>query len=72
VGVLDEEVDQRTAFEAEMRAGGVDWRVNLFGGTGHSFTNPEADGWGMPGFAFHAANNARAWRALDDLFDEVF
>lgn len=64
--------DQRTAFEAEMRAGGVDWRLNLYGGTGHSFTNPEADGWGMPGFAFHAANNDRAWRALDDLFDEVF
>lgn len=63
--------DQRTAFEAEMRAGGVDWRLNLYGGTGHSFTNPEADGWGMPGFAFHAANNARAWRALDDLFEET-
>ncbi len=64
--------DQRTAFEAEMGAGGFDWRLNLYGGTGHSFTNPEADTWGMPGFAFHAANNARAWRALDDLFDEVF
>lgn len=64
--------EQRAAFEAEMRAGGVDWRLNLYGGTGHSFTNPEADGWGMPGFAFHAANNARAWRALDDLFEEVF
>lgn len=63
--------DQRTAFEAEMRAGGVDWRLNLYGGTGHSFTNPEADGWGMPGFAFHAANNARAWGALDDLFEET-
>jgi dienelactone hydrolase len=64
--------DQRAAFEAEMRAGGVDWRLNLYGGTGHSFTNPEADRWGMPGFAFHEANNARAWRALDDLFAEVF
>lgn len=64
--------DQRTAFEAEMRAGGVDWRLNLYGETSHSFTNPDADSWGMPGFAFHDANNARAWRALDDLFDEVF
>lgn len=64
--------EQRAAFEAEMRAGGVDWRLNLYGGTGHSFTNPEADSWGMPGFAYHAANNARAWRAVDELFEEVF
>ncbi|RYF94102.1 MAG: dienelactone hydrolase family protein [Caulobacteraceae bacterium] len=64
--------EQRTAFEAEMRAGGVDWRLNLYGGTGHSFTNPEADGWRMPGFAFHRQNNDRALQALDELFDEVF
>ncbi|HYE44303.1 MAG TPA: dienelactone hydrolase family protein [Caulobacter sp.] len=64
--------DQRTAFEREMTAGGVDWRLNLYGATGHSFTNPEADGWGMPGFAFNALSNARAWRALDDLFEEAF
>ena len=27
-----------------MRAGGVDWRMNLYGGVAHSFTNPAADG----------------------------
>ena len=27
-----------------MRAGGVDWRMNLYGGAVHSFTNPAADG----------------------------
>ena len=36
--------DQRLAFEEEMRAGGVDWRMNLYGGAVHSFTNPAADG----------------------------
>ena len=36
--------DQRAAFEDEMRAGGVDWRLNLYGGAVHSFTNPAADG----------------------------
>ncbi len=30
-------VDQRLAFEAEMRVGGVDWRLNIYGGAEHSF-----------------------------------
>ena len=25
---------------AEMKAAGVDWRMNVYGGAGHSFTNP--------------------------------
>ena len=33
-----------TAFEQEMRAGGADWRMYLYGGAVHSFTNPAADG----------------------------
>ena len=32
--------EQRTAFEAEMKAAGIDWRLLLYGGAGHSFTNP--------------------------------
>ena len=31
--------EQRTEFEEEMRAAGVDWRMNLYGGAVHSFTN---------------------------------
>ena len=33
-------VEHRLAFETEMRAAGVDWRMNLYGGALHSFTNP--------------------------------
>lgn len=62
--------EQRVAFEAEMTAAGVDWRLNLHGGTGHSFTNPQADSWGMPGFSYGAAADQRSWRAMLDLFDE--
>ncbi len=64
--------EQRAAFEAEMTAAGVDWRLALYGGTGHSFTNPEADGWGMPGFSYSPASDQRAWRAMLDLLDEAF
>ena len=64
--------EQRAAFEEEMRAGRVDWRMNLYGGAGHSFTNPRADDYGMPGIAYDAATDARSWRAMLDLFEECF
>ena len=64
--------DQRQAFEAEMTAAGVDWRMNLYGGTGHSFTNPNIGSFGMAGFEYHAENDKRSWRAMVDLFDEAF
>lgn len=63
--------EQRAAFEAEMRAGGVDWRMNLYGGAVHSFTNPDAGALGVPGIAYHELTASRAWRAMIDLFDEV-
>lgn len=62
---------QRAAFEAEMRAGGVDWRMTLYGGAVHSFTNPLADSYGRPEVAYHAPTAARSWRAMLDLFDEA-
>lgn len=63
--------DQRTAFEQEMTAAGVDWRMIVYGGAGHSFTNPKVGELGMPGFDYHAGTDARSWRAMLDLFDEV-
>jgi dienelactone hydrolase len=64
--------DQRSAFEAEMRDGGVDWRMNLYGGAVHSFTNPEAHLAGSPAIAYHEPTAQRSWRAMIDLFDETF
>ncbi len=64
--------DQRRAFEEEMRAGGVDWRMNLYGGAMHGFTHPFADQAGIPGMKYHEASDRRSWRAMLDLFDEVF
>lgn len=63
--------DQRIAFEQEMTAGGVDWRMQVFGRTGHSFTNPEVDAYGLPGFSHQADSDRRSWAAMKDLFGEV-
>ena len=41
--------DERRAFEEEMRAGGVDWELNVYGGAVHSFTNPRAAPVDLPG-----------------------
>ena len=55
-----------------MRAGGVDWRMNLYGGAAHSFTNPRAADMGIPGVAYEPRADERSWRAMTDLFDETF
>jgi dienelactone hydrolase len=65
-------VEQRLAFEAEMRAAGVDWRMNLYGGAEHSFTHPWADLIAIPGIKYHRETDERSWRAMLDLLDEVF
>ena len=62
---------QRLAFEDEMRAGNVDWRLNVYGGAKHSFTNELADGVTMPGIEYHRPTDERSWRAMLDLFDET-
>ncbi len=64
--------EQRLAFEAEMRAAGVDWRLHLHGNAVHGFANPDAGHWGNPAVQYHAPSHQRSWRAMLDLFDETF
>jgi dienelactone hydrolase len=65
-------VDARQKFEDEMRAAGVaDWRVDLYGGVGHSFTNPAIDARGFPGFAYDERADRRSWRSMLELFSET-
>ncbi|MEU8581047.1 dienelactone hydrolase family protein [Streptomyces abikoensis] len=78
--------EHRLLFEEEMRAAGVDWRLNLYGGAQHSFTHPpitpdgrvsedpaaEAERAVTPGIAYDRASDERSWRAMLDLFDETF
>ncbi|MGZ7000266.1 MAG: dienelactone hydrolase family protein, partial [Acidimicrobiia bacterium] len=62
--------DARHAFEAAMiEAETVRWGMELYGGVGHTFTNPEADALGMPGIAFDAFADARSWRSALDLLE---
>jgi len=60
--------EQRAAFEQEMRAAGVDWRLQLYGGAAHSFTN---DSFHREGFFYHADTDRRSWNAMIELFNET-
>lgn len=63
---------QRAEFETEMRAGGVDWQMLLFGGVVHSFTNPEAAKAEMPTVIdYNEAADRRSWGAMLDLFADT-
>jgi dienelactone hydrolase len=64
--------EQRLAFEQEMRAGKVDWRLHLHGNAVHGFANPNASRFGNPALGYHQLTDERSWRAMRDLFDETF
>jgi len=59
-------------FQDEMRRGGVDWQLVLYGGAVHRFTNPAAGGDVKSGAAYDKAADRRSWRALLDFFAEIF
>ena len=65
--------EERATFEGEMRGGKVDWRMHLYGGVVHSFTNPEAGKVGMPeALAYDAAADKRSWSEMQAFFKEIF
>ena len=64
--------EQRAAFESEMRDAGVDWQINLYGKTVHSFTNQEAVKRNMPdAIRYSPEADARSWASLQELFSET-
>lgn len=62
--------EQIRDFCAALNEAGIDWQLHLYGGVGHSFTNPEIDAWGLPGFAYSARAEERSWAAMFGLFRE--
>ena len=64
-------VEDRAVFEEEMRAAGVDWQINVYGGAKHRFTDPNAAAANNPALEFHPRAAERSWRAMLDLLDET-
>ncbi|MNQ07789.1 Dienelactone hydrolase family protein [compost metagenome] len=62
--------EQVEGFIAEMKAAKTDWQLVSYGGAVHSFSNPQAN---VPGRnEYHPLVAARAFKAMNALFDEVF
>jgi dienelactone hydrolase len=65
--------EPRQQFVEEMTAGKVDWQMDLYGGTVHSFTNPEADARGMPdAIRYSPSADKRSWESLVGFLKEIF
>jgi dienelactone hydrolase len=64
--------EQRAVFEKEMRDGGVDWQMHLYGKTVHSFTNHGAAKRNMPdAIRYSPEADARSWAAMQQVFAET-
>ena len=64
--------EQRAVFEKEMRDGGVDWQMHLYGKTVHSFTNQGAAKRNMPdAIRYSPEADARSWAAMEQMFGET-
>lgn len=63
---------QRLAFEEEMRAGGADWQMHVYGETVHSFTNRASGNNPASGGAYNEKADRRSFAAMKLFFDELF
>ena len=66
-------LEQRADFEKEMRDAGVNWQMNVYGGTVHSFTNPTAANAKRPDAVRYSPEaDRRSWKAMESWFAEAF
>ncbi len=75
VGAEDPEipVEDRRAFETEMRKTSSDWQLHVYGGVYHSFTDPRIDEAGVPDFArYNEVADRRSWSAMEDILERAF
>lgn len=64
--------EQVLAFENEMRAAHVDWQMNIYGNSVHSFTNPDSGNDSSKGAAYNQQADMRSWEAMRAFFKEIF
>lgn len=60
------------AFQEELRKGGVDWRMQYYGGAVHGFTNPTSGSDNTKGVAYNERADKRSWEEMKAFFAEVF
>ncbi len=64
--------EKLSAFETEMKSGGVDWRLVKYGNTVHSFTDKSAGTDNSKGAAYNELSDKRSWIEMQNFFKEIF
>ena len=59
------------ALAKEMTERNATWEMDIFGRTGHAFTNPQADG-SMEGMKFNQLATERSWQRMSKFLEEIF
>jgi dienelactone hydrolase len=63
---------QIESFQKEMKDAGANARVIVYPKAVHSFTNPDASKYGMPGIGYNAEADRKSWAELQVFFKQVF
>jgi dienelactone hydrolase len=63
---------QVEAFKEEMQKAGVDFKVVVYPGAVHGFTDHKNDGSIAPGLRYHAEADQQSWEAMRAFFAQVF
>jgi dienelactone hydrolase len=73
-GALDPHVPiaHVTAFIDEMNSARADWRLIVYGGAMHGFTDANAAAYNTPGVGYDALADARSATAMEQFLGEVF
>jgi dienelactone hydrolase len=62
-----------TEFQNNLRRGGVNWELDIYGGAKHSFTRPDAATGSSPERSrYDPQADRRSWRAMLDFLGEIF
>jgi dienelactone hydrolase len=67
--------EQIQAFEAEMKAAAVDYRIHHYPGAKHAFTNPQATEYGQKfgiPLAYNAAADEQSWAEMKKFLKSIF
>jgi dienelactone hydrolase len=67
--VKPEQIEQ---FYEQMKAAKIDFQFVSYGGAVHSFTNPDADKFNIPGVKYNIAADKRSWAAMTFLLQQMF
>jgi dienelactone hydrolase len=65
-------IEDREEFAHSMKSANADWQMHIFGGVGHSYTNPAINAFDLPGFRYDELASRRAFAMALAFLAEAF